>query len=67
MKVLIAIRDAVYARMLELEFSERGASCVIVPHIEETVAVFDDIRLAWSSSPVPREPNSSGASMVCRA
>ena len=46
MKVLIAIRDAVYARMLELEFSERGASCVIVPHIEETGAVFDDIRLA---------------------
>lgn len=46
MKVLIAMKDAVYARMLELEFSERGISCAIVSHAKETDAVFEDVRLA---------------------
>ena len=46
MKVLIAIRDAVYARMLELEFSERRISCEMVFHAGQTDAVFEDVRLA---------------------
>ena len=45
MKVLIAMRDAVYARMLELEFSERGIDCLFYTG-EDDIDIQDDIRLA---------------------
>lgn len=45
MKVLIAMRDAVYARMLELEFSERGIDCLFYTG-EDDIDIQNDIRLA---------------------